>query len=374
MPAAATLIKRHILTCKVCQCFANAKINALQSPGFSPRASDVFTHWSIDFAGPFPKDSQTGMEYIVIAVEWLTRWAEAEATHDASPETAADFLYTRIICHYGCIESLQLDNGPHFVNPILRCLTKILQIRHHFSTPYYPQSNGRVERVVGTIKTMLRRAVAAAALSPAPQTDDVHVYGIDLTLDNTILDAIAAAQDPPPQTIDEDELILPSQTIHWSPLLYTVLWVYRATPHSVTGMSPALLALGRELRLPMDPPAPSSPRTDQAHQELVLKRLQWVVDTVPGLRELKHPPKSVVLPYTFQLGQKVWKRESKYDGKGFVPVFAPRWTGPFVIHSVFDKGVYKLRTIPADGKRPGYLRNPINGARLKPFVEGDILD
>ena len=73
IPAAAKLLKRHILSCKTCQCFADAR--KFQSPGFSPVASDVFTHWSVDFAGPFPKDAVTGMEYVIIAVEWVTRWA-----------------------------------------------------------------------------------------------------------------------------------------------------------------------------------------------------------------------------------------------------------------------------------------------------------
>ena len=46
VPAAAKLIKRHILSFKVCQCFADGRINAMHSkgPGFSPHASDVFTH------------------------------------------------------------------------------------------------------------------------------------------------------------------------------------------------------------------------------------------------------------------------------------------------------------------------------------------
>lgn len=130
VPAAGKLIRRHILACKTCQCFASA--NRGKVPGFAPTASDVFQHWSIDFAGPFPKDSETGMQYVLIAVEWVTRWAEAEATLDASPETAADFLYSRVICRFGCFQSLQSDNGSHFVNPILRNLTKILKIKHHF--------------------------------------------------------------------------------------------------------------------------------------------------------------------------------------------------------------------------------------------------
>ena len=68
----------------------------------------------------------------------------------------------------------------------------------------------------------------------------------------------------------------------------------------------------------------------------------------------------------------MWKREPKYDGKGkFVPVFAPRWTGPYVIHSVYDRNVYKLRTIPVGGKKAGYLKNLVNGWRLKLYVDAD---
>ena len=149
VPGAATLIKRHILSYKVCQAFSNAKVSA--GPGMTATARDVFTHWSIDFAGLFPKDVETGCQYVIIAVEWVTCWAEAEATLDATAETAATFLYNRVICRYGCIESLQSDNGTHFANEVIRCLTDTLCIRHHFSTPYYPQSNGRLERVIGTL-------------------------------------------------------------------------------------------------------------------------------------------------------------------------------------------------------------------------------
>ena len=79
-------------------------------------------------------------------------------------------------------------------------------------------------------------------------------------------------------------------------------------------------------------------------------------------------------PAKFVLGQKVWKRESKYDTKGFTPVFALRWTGPFVIHSVWDKNVSKLRIDSlVTGKKVGYLKNPINGYRLKAYVEGELV-
>ena len=378
VPAAVKFIKRHILACAVCQQFAADVTPPV--PGFSASAKDVFTHWSIDFAGPFPPDTATGHRYIVVAVEWVTRWAEAEVVADATAATAADFIYSRIITRYGCVESIQSDNGPHFVNEVIRNLTQTLGVRHRLSTPYYPQSNGKVERVIGTIKSMLKRTVAAAAHSQRcndVEADGIRVVGIGLDLDTKILDAIAAVKKAPVVSEVEDVPVMDADvTVHWSPLLHTVLWVYRATPHSVTGLSPALLALGRELRLPMDLQASMesdvAPLTDVEHRELIARRLHWITDRIDGLQELCHGRRDSSSKYEaqFQLGQKVWKREPKYDGKGkFVPVFAPRWTGPFVIHSVYDKNVYKLRTIPDDTKKVGYLKNPVNGHRLKPYID-----
>ena len=96
---------------------------------------------------------------------------------------------------------------------------------------------------------------------------------------------------------------------------------------------------------------------------------------VPSLREFigkksEGPARDVV---KYKMGDSVWKRESKYDGKGFAPVFAPRWSGPFIVHAVWDRNAYKLRTDPTvTGKQTGFLSHPMNGSRLRPFVEGDL--
>ena len=41
-----------------------------------------------------------------------------------------------------------------------------------------------------------------------------------------------------------------------------------------------------------------------------------------------------------------------------------------MIHSIYGKGACKLRTVPAEGKCAGYLKNLVNGSRLKAYVEG----
>lgn len=180
---------------------------------------------------------------------------------------------------------------------------------------------------------------------------------------------------------DEQIAVAEAKKAYWAPLLQTVLWAYRITPHTVTGASPAMLTLGVEPRLPIDmrsamgtAEAEARPPGEEGHRELVADRLPRMCDMIPGLREIKEPKGVDKSPPQFEMGQKVWKRESKYDSKGFTPVFAPRWIGPFIIHAVWDKNVYKLRTDPlVTGRKVGYLKNPVNGFRLKAYVEGELL-
>ena len=86
----------------------------------------MFSHWSIDYAGPFPEDAATGARYAILAVDWQSRWPEGAATRDASAETAAEFIYDNIVTRYGCPLSLQSDHGSYFVNRIIHALCKIL--------------------------------------------------------------------------------------------------------------------------------------------------------------------------------------------------------------------------------------------------------
>lgn len=172
----------------------------------------------------------------------------------------------------------------HFVNDVIKCLTQTLGVRHRLSTPYYPQSNGKVERVIGTLKSMLKHTVAAAVTAQIPEDvgGDIKVVGVGLNLDSTILDAIVAAKiaSVANEEVDDIPVVGEDASVCWSPLLHTVLWVYRATLHSATGLSPALLALGHELKLPMD--ATSSDPTPITDDEPMIELL--LLNASAGLR------------------------------------------------------------------------------------------
>jgi len=64
--------------------------------------SRTFEMWAIDFVGPFSiPGRRTGARYIITAVEYVTKWAEAEAVKTCLSEIAAKFIYENIIVRFG---------------------------------------------------------------------------------------------------------------------------------------------------------------------------------------------------------------------------------------------------------------------------------
>ena len=117
-----------------------------EMPLISVNPSLTFEIWTIDFIGPFPKlAKRTGARYIIIAVKYVTKWAEAEPVDMCSSEIAAKFVYENIITIFGCPLILISDQGRHFINRTIKTLTDQFQIDHRRSTAYHPQSNGAIE-------------------------------------------------------------------------------------------------------------------------------------------------------------------------------------------------------------------------------------
>src|SRR2546430_17379755 len=114
------------------------------------RSHSPFYQIGIDFVGPLPLTSN-GNKYIIVAMDYLTKWPEAQAVPNANAETTANFLYETIISRHGCPQKILSDRGAHFTNQMIEKLMKKFQIKHLFSTPYHPQTNGLVERFNRTL-------------------------------------------------------------------------------------------------------------------------------------------------------------------------------------------------------------------------------
>lgn len=293
------------------------------------------SHWAIDYFGPLPADSE-GNRYVLLAECCVTRWPEAIPVKSADVEHTAKALISHIFSRFGNTSSLQSDNGTHFINEVIDAIVRHCRLIHHRSTPYYPQSNGKIERMVGAVKSAIKRSF----------WDHLGLAEHD----GTAKDQVAK--------------------VDWAPFLHSALWCIRSSIHSVTGVSPAFLVYGFDISIPSDPiPDPGS----LAPAEVIAQRIKHISTTFPGLCEmdidLRVPSPTSQRPQ-FSIGQHVWLCASASEK--MPPVFTPRWKGPYVIFQILDKDVYRLRTDSRiTGKRAGYLPCPVNAHRLRPFMSSD---
>ena len=100
-----------------------------------------FAKWGIDFTTCNPL-STTSHHYIIVAVDYFTKWAEAMLTYTNDAKTSTLFLFNHIIAQFAIPKSIVTDHGTHFFNAMMTELTSMLHLDHEHSSPYYPQANG----------------------------------------------------------------------------------------------------------------------------------------------------------------------------------------------------------------------------------------
>jgi transposase InsO family protein len=100
-----------------------------------------------------------GHEYIIIAMDYFTKWVEVMPTFDNTGKTEELFILNHIVTRFGVPQAIVTDHGSHFRNFMISELTEKLGLRHENSTPYYPQVNGQVEEINKILTTMLRRMI-----------------------------------------------------------------------------------------------------------------------------------------------------------------------------------------------------------------------
>ncbi|KAM1157126.1 hypothetical protein ACFX2B_027540 [Malus domestica] len=115
------------MSCDRCQRTGNIgpKQQMPQTPIFSVEIFDV---WGIDFMGPFP--SSHGFLYILLAVDYVSKWVEAKATRTNDSRVVADFVKTNIFARFGMPRVLISDGGSHFCNRTIEALLKKYNVTH----------------------------------------------------------------------------------------------------------------------------------------------------------------------------------------------------------------------------------------------------
>lgn len=100
--------------------------------------------------------SQTGHKYIIVAIDYLTKYVEVRALFVQTSSEIASFIYEEIITRHGSPSIIITDNGRPFISNLIQNTCKQFGIRQKTISPYHSQSNGLVERFNRTIDSILK--------------------------------------------------------------------------------------------------------------------------------------------------------------------------------------------------------------------------
>lgn len=145
-------VKNYVRNCHVCQAYKP------KSRKVAGKLQQTIVHhpWEmagVDLMGPIPRSSKRNV-YLLIFVDYYSRWTELFPLRKATAETVLKILIQDILTRWGVPNYIVLDQGPQFVANVFEETCREWNLKHKMTTAYHPQTN-LTERINRTLKTMI---------------------------------------------------------------------------------------------------------------------------------------------------------------------------------------------------------------------------
>jgi hypothetical protein len=114
--------------------------------------------WGLDLLGPLPP-AQGNLRYVVVAVEYFSKWIEAKPLATITSVTVQNFFWQNIVYRFGVPKAITVDNGTQFDAEAFKEFCDQIGTKIHFASVRHPESNGLVERANGIIMTGIMKLI-----------------------------------------------------------------------------------------------------------------------------------------------------------------------------------------------------------------------
>nr|GEX49345.1 reverse transcriptase domain-containing protein [Tanacetum cinerariifolium] len=279
----------------------------------------------IYFMGPFP--SSRGNKYILVAVDYFSKWVEAKALLTNDARVVCKFLKP-LFARFGAPRAIISDRSTYFCNDQFEKVMRKYGVTHRLSTAYHPQTSGQVEVTNRGLKRILERTIGQNCASLSDKLDDA-------------------------------------------------LWAFRTAYKTPIGCTPYKLVYGKACHLPIELEHKAYWALKQTnfdlsvtgdHQKIQLNELNELLDhayenSLIYKEKTKRIHDSKIKNRVFNVGDQVLLFNSRL--KIFSGKLKSHWSGPFTITKVFPYGTVEL----SQANGPNFK---VNGHRIKHYFGGDV--
>jgi len=147
-------VRAYVQSCVFCQAYKSrvsrrrGKLYPVQPP------KNVGEQYGIDHIGPFKKSAK-GNRHVIVAIDYLSRWVEADAVPDTSSRHVTEFIDNRLLFRHGWFRKLISDQGTAFTSREFEEYSTRRRFKHALCSAEHPESNGLCEKVNRAITATL---------------------------------------------------------------------------------------------------------------------------------------------------------------------------------------------------------------------------